>query len=51
MSSQKCSHCLKVKRCQMFPVTKRWPGEPSVTYLCRPCARELGYTTTAKGDN
>jgi hypothetical protein len=31
-----------VKRCQMF-VTKRWPGEPSVTYLCRPCARELGY--------
>ena len=43
MASMKCHHCGKVKRCRMFTVTKRWPGEPSTTYLCAPCARELGY--------
>ena len=43
MPSMKCHHCGEVKQCSMFVVTKRWPGEPSTTYLCKPCARELGY--------
>ncbi len=48
----KCSHCRKVRRCQMFkmreePVTgvKGWLAG-TVEYLCSTCARELGYIET-----
>ncbi len=43
MPSMRCYHCGKVKRCKMYEVTRRWPGEQSTTYLCVRCSRELGY--------
>lgn len=52
----KCYQCGKVKRCQMYQVraepdtpgaVKGWLAR-AVEYLCRPCARELGYTEPAR---
>ena len=43
--SKECEYCGKVKRCRMFQVDNA-AGACTVTvtiYLCRPCARELGY--------
>ena len=46
MPSLKCYQCGKVKRCQMF---ESGPNPDAgvvkmIVYLCRPCARELGYS-------
>lgn len=39
-ASRKCEECLKIKRCIMHVV-----GEAKIiTYVCRPCARKLGYS-------
>lgn len=39
-ASRKCEECGKVARCEMHVV-----GEMKViTYVCRPCARALGYS-------
>lgn len=45
MPSLKCHQCGKVKRCQMFLEARQAEGGPRefAVYLCRPCARELGY--------
>jgi hypothetical protein len=52
MPSLKCYQCGKVKRCQMYV---RCPeGQPfsqttaELSYLCRPCARALGYVHNPK---
>jgi len=44
MPSLKCYQCGKVKRCSLHKdaVTTQ------IVYLCRPCARELGYTADAR---
>jgi len=49
MVSRKCEHCYAVKPCSMFLT---FPDEHQVyllVYLCRPCARALGYVAR-KGD-
>lgn len=48
MPSLKCHHCLKVKRCTMHLTLDRETGATTGTYLCRPCARELGYVKEPK---
>jgi hypothetical protein len=52
MPSMKCYECTKVKQCRMFV---RCPeGEPfsqttaELSYLCRLCARALGYTNDTR---
>ena len=45
MVSRKCEHCYAVKPCSMFLT---FPDEHPV-YLCRLCARALGYVAR-KGD-
>jgi len=39
MPSMPCAHCTKIKRCRMY----HDPERQTVEYLCRPCARALGY--------
>lgn len=42
MPSMKCHHCGKTKSCRMHLV-----GDAKViTYVCAPCARDLGYSTS-----
>lgn len=53
MASMKCHECHKVKRCQMYQVRTEPEGEShplantwlsgAIEYLCKPCARSLGY--------
>jgi len=43
MLSMKCHQCGKVKRCQMYVRYVEGETRADVSYLCRPCARELGY--------
>ena len=38
--SRPCQHCGKVKRCALWRDTDH---EGTIIYLCRPCARVLGY--------
>ena len=47
MPSLKCYQCLKVKRCTMHLERDRETGATTGIYLCRPCARELGYAVPA----
>ena len=51
MPSLKCHQCGKVKQCNMYqvrtepecgPFANTWLSG-AIEYLCRPCARELGY--------
>jgi hypothetical protein len=53
-ASMKCGECRKVKRCHLYKVRTTPEGETpgphagtwlggDLEYLCRPCARELGY--------
>ena len=46
MPSLKCYQCGKVKRCQMVVTRNPDDTRPQTEYLCRPCARELGYAPT-----
>jgi len=40
--SRKCDECWTVRRCRAYPVDV--DGAPrTLAYLCRPCARKLGY--------
>jgi hypothetical protein len=44
MPSLKCYQCGKVKRCSMHQEADRENDlTVSLVYLCRPCARALGY--------
>jgi hypothetical protein len=54
-ASRPCDECLKVKRCDLYvratyrmPVSKRgvkpYHFHEELAYLCRPCARSLGYS-------
>ena len=38
--SRPCQHCSKVKRCTLH---RDGDHEGVIIYLCRPCARALGY--------
>jgi len=40
--SRKCEDCFAVKRCRGYADPDR-PTGCALTYLCRPCARALGY--------
>ena len=56
-ASMKCNECRKVKRCHLYKVRTAPEGEPEkpikgwlagdYEYLCRPCARVLGYLVPA----
>lgn len=42
--SRPCDHCGKAKRCEIYYESgPKQAGLSMVNYLCRPCARELGY--------
>lgn len=48
--SRPCDHCGKVKRCHMYTGERITESEAqliTMVYLCRPCARELGYREAA----
>jgi hypothetical protein len=60
--SRPCDECLKVKRCALYVrASYRVDSEPSPpgryvhdfheerAYLCRPCARSLGYSPRPRG--
>ncbi len=49
MASRKCEQCRKVKRCLM--VLDKHVTPALIVYICRPCARELGYTERAAKEN
>ena len=40
--SRKCEQCWTVKRCSAYPVDRE-DSQAALVYLCRPCARDLGY--------
>ena len=39
--SRPCDHCFTVKRCHLYQRTAE--DRRTTDYLCRPCARSLGY--------
>ena len=43
MPSMKCHQCGKVKRCQMVKEVHFDGSYSAIAYLCKPCARALGY--------
>lgn len=44
MPSLKCHHCFKVKRCALV-----LDASGRLGYVCRACARALGYADTSTG--
>lgn len=44
--SRQCEHCFRVKRCNAYAGDRPPSSEDlsRLVYLCRPCARSLGYT-------
>lgn len=50
--SRLCDECSKVKRCRMYAVdpTEQETSIAGHPYLCRSCARELGYVQTRRLD-
>jgi len=49
--SRKCDECWMVKRVSAYPVDR--PVSEvlgSLVYLCRPCARELGYAKSRRAE-
>jgi hypothetical protein len=49
MPSQKCNQCDTVKRCSMYVDDSSTAVKPFLVYLCRACAKNLGFQPAKVG--
>ena len=43
MTSRPCDDCFKIRQCALYRREEEGAAALRLAYLCRPCARRLGY--------